>query len=42
MVLEIGRDQAATVTDLLVKAGFADVNVKKDLAGIDRILIARR
>ena len=35
--LEHGYDQAAAVRELLAAAGFADVESKKDLAGIERI-----
>ena len=42
LVLEIGTDQGTTVTRLCRRAGFADVDVRADLAGHDRIVIARR
>ena len=35
---EIGCDQAAAVTRLVEKAGFAGVEVRKDLAGNDRVV----
>lgn len=36
LLLEHGWDQAATVRGLLVSAGFADVQSRRDLAGIER------
>ena len=42
LVCEIGETQAAAVTDLAKAAALRDVEVKPDLAGKDRILIARR
>ena len=37
---EIGFDQAAAVTALLENAGFEEVRVLKDLAGLDRVVTA--
>jgi len=42
LVAEIGATQAEAVVDLATTAGFATVEVRRDLAGRDRILIARR
>jgi release factor glutamine methyltransferase len=42
LVLEIGADQGAAVDGLLVAAGFVDVAIKADLAGRDRVAVARR
>jgi release factor glutamine methyltransferase len=42
LVLEIGADQGPSVAALLAEAGFADVEVRPDLAGRDRIAVARR
>ncbi len=42
LVLEIGAGQAKDVTKLLKTAGFSDVLCKKDYAGRDRIVTARR
>lgn len=42
LALEIGFDQAAAVRELLYGAGFAQVEVRRDLAGHDRVLIGRR
>jgi release factor glutamine methyltransferase len=42
LVLEIGADQGDAVRELLVAAGYADVEVRPDLAGHDRIAIGRR
>ncbi|MCD8130134.1 MAG: peptide chain release factor N(5)-glutamine methyltransferase [Lachnospiraceae bacterium] len=39
--LEIGYDQGAAVSDLMKAAGFADVRVKQDLSGFDRVVSGR-
>lgn len=38
LLLEIGYDQAQDVSTLLWQAGFADVEVRKDLGGLDRVV----
>lgn len=42
LVVELAPTQAATVTGLARAAGFGDVRVVADLAGRDRIVVARR
>jgi release factor glutamine methyltransferase len=42
LYLEIGYDQAESVTELLKEAGFCDVTVTKDYSGHDRVVSARR
>lgn len=42
LVLEIGSRQGSLVATLLQRAGFVDVEVRADLAGLDRIAIGRR
>ena len=42
VALEIGADQAGDVETLLVAAGFAEVERRRDLAGIERVVVARR
>ncbi len=42
LVLEIGADQGAAVRTLLQSAGYDDVDIRQDLAGRDRIAVARR
>lgn len=37
----MGYDQKEEVTDLLTKGGFKNIEVIKDLSGIDRVVIAR-
>ncbi len=37
--LEVGEGQAETVADLVRRAGFAGIEVRKDLAGIDRVVV---
>ena len=37
--LEVGEGQADTVADLVRRAGFAEVEVRKDLAGIERVVV---
>ena len=42
LVLEIGTGQGALVAPLLSAAGLVDVEIRPDLAGHDRIALARR
>jgi release factor glutamine methyltransferase len=42
MALEIGAGQAAGVGALLREAGFPEVDVVRDLAGMERVLMGRR
>jgi release factor glutamine methyltransferase len=42
LVLEIGAEQGPAVDELLRAAGFADVEIRPDLAGRDRVAVARR
>jgi release factor glutamine methyltransferase len=41
LVLEIGADQARAVTDLFGRAGYEALEIRHDLAGHDRIALAR-
>jgi release factor glutamine methyltransferase len=41
VVVEIGETQAAAVRDSALEAGFDDVDVRPDLAGRDRVVVAR-
>ncbi|WP_176730401.1 peptide chain release factor N(5)-glutamine methyltransferase [Devosia insulae] len=41
LLLEIGSGQGHTVSDIFVGAGFAEVDVVPDLAGLDRMVVAR-
>ena len=41
LLLEIGSGQAGAVSDILVGAGFQEVEVLQDLAGLDRVIVAR-
>ena len=42
LALEIGADQAPAVTDLCRAHGYRDIEVRRDLADHDRIVLARR
>jgi release factor glutamine methyltransferase len=42
LALEIGSDQGAAVTALLSEAGFSAIEVRQDLAGLDRVAVAKR
>jgi release factor glutamine methyltransferase len=42
LVLEIGADQGAAVHGLLTRAGFVDIEIRPDHAGLDRIAVAVR
>jgi release factor glutamine methyltransferase len=39
MALEIGPEQASEVSQLLWDAGFAEVGVRHDLAGLERVVV---
>src|SRR5690606_33896663 len=41
LVLEIGADQGPAVGSLLTRSGFEHVEIRPDLAGHDRIAVAR-
>lgn len=41
LLLEIGYNQGESVPEILEKEGFKEINVKKDLAGNDRVVSAR-
>ena len=41
LMFEIGCDQAADVSGMLREYGFSDITVKKDLAGLDRVVYGR-
>ncbi len=42
LIFEIGYNQYQDIRELLINKGFTDVSVKKDYAGLDRVVIARR
>lgn len=42
LLVEIGYDQAEAVSKLFSEAGFTDVTVMKDLAGLDRVVAGRK
>jgi release factor glutamine methyltransferase len=42
LIVEIGAGQAADVLAIVERCGFVDARIEKDLAGRDRVLIARR
>lgn len=39
VALEVGEGQAPTVAEMVRRAGFVDIEVRKDLAGIDRVVV---
>ena len=41
LVYEIGWDQGQAVTGIMENAGFEQVTVKKDLAGLDRVVLGQ-
>lgn len=41
LLFEIGHDQGASVSALMLSRGFQDVQVYKDLAGLDRVVAGR-
>lgn len=42
LIIEVGADQSRSIQDLICRAGYVDVRVTRDLAGHDRVVIARR
>lgn len=42
MVFEVGYDQANDVKSLLLNGGYSDIEVVKDLQGIERVVIGKR
>jgi release factor glutamine methyltransferase len=42
IALEVGAGQAAAVTELMQGAGYPRVEARRDLAGIDRVIVGRR
>lgn len=42
LVAEIGKGQGPAVTALFAAAGFGDIRVRRDLAGMERVVVARR
>lgn len=42
LLVEIGAGQAGDVSRLLKEAGFLDIDTRQDLAGIDRVVAARK
>lgn len=42
ILFEIGFDQGMQVSGLLEEAGYAEVRIVKDLAGLDRVVLGRR
>jgi release factor glutamine methyltransferase len=42
LAMEIGHDQARTVTAMLSAAGWSEVQTVRDLAAIERVVTARR
>ena len=41
LIFEIGYDQAEAVRNLMSESRYTDITVKKDLAGLDRIVCGR-
>ncbi len=42
LIFEIGYNQYEDIRGLLIEAGFSQVSVKQDYAGLDRVVIAKR
>lgn len=42
LLYEIGHDQGMAVSEIMKKAGFIHIKVKKDLAGLDRVVLGQR
>lgn len=41
LAFEVGHDQSSTIRDLLLQAGYSDIEIIKDLSRIERVVIAR-
>jgi release factor glutamine methyltransferase len=39
--LEVGEGQAAAVGEMLREAGFEEIDTRRDLAGIERLVVGR-
>lgn len=42
LLLEIGYDQGPAVSEMMQQKGYQDVNIKKDYAGLDRVVFGRK
>ena len=42
LLYEIGCSQGEDVAELLRKEGFEDVEIRQDLAGLDRVVLGRK
>jgi release factor glutamine methyltransferase len=42
LAIEVGAGQAVAVGELMRDAGFAQVDARRDLAGIERAVVGRR
>ncbi len=42
LAVELGQGQAPAVAELMGAAGFAQVEARRDLAGIERVVVGRR
>ena len=42
LAIELGEGQAAAVAQLMRDAGFVDVHARRDLAGIERVVVGSR
>ena len=41
LLFELGIDQAEAVREIMEQNGFKDIEIIKDLAGIDRVIVGR-
>ena len=41
LMFEIGYDQGKDVSELLKNEGYEEIEIKKDLAGLDRVVMGR-
>lgn len=42
LAIELGEGQAAAVSALMTEAGFGEVKARRDLAGVERVVVGRR
>lgn len=41
LCMEIGHDQGEALTDLMTQSGYSSIEIKKDLAGLSRVAVAK-
>ena len=42
LAFEVGHNQSETVKNIMMKNGFSDIKIIKDLSGVNRVVSGRR